>query len=49
MTLTVAKSIIEITQDSLVQGLGKEWPAALAPMAKDVYKRQVLLQHQPTI
>lgn len=34
MTLTGAKSISEITQDSLVQGLGKELPAALAPMAK---------------
>ena len=34
MTLTGAKSINEITQDSLVQGLGKELPAALAPMAK---------------
>ena len=31
MTLTGAKSISEITQDSLVQGLGKELPAALAP------------------
>ncbi|EFB1784087.1 quinone-dependent L-lactate dehydrogenase [Escherichia coli] len=34
MTLTGAKSISEITQDSLVQGLGKELPTALAPMAK---------------
>ncbi len=34
MTLTGAKSISEITQDSLVQGLDKELPAALAPMAK---------------
>ena len=34
MTLTGAKSISEITQDSLVQGLGRELPAALAPMAK---------------
>ena len=34
MTLTGAKSISEITQDSLVQGLGKELPAALALMAK---------------
>lgn len=33
MTLTGAKSISEITQDSLA-GLGKELPAALAPMAK---------------
>ncbi|MEI8418149.1 L-lactate dehydrogenase, partial [Escherichia coli] len=34
ITVTGAKSISEMTQDSLVQGLGKELPAALAPMAK---------------
>ena len=35
MTLTGAKSISEITQDSLVQGgLGKELPAALARWRK---------------
>lgn len=34
MTLTGAKSISEITQDSLVQELSKAPPAALAPMAK---------------
>ncbi len=38
MTLTGAKSISEITQDSLVQGLGKELPAALAPMARECSK-----------
>ncbi len=34
MTLTGAKSISEITQDSLVQELSKAPAAALAPMAK---------------
>ena len=34
MTLTGAKSISEISQDSLVQELGKALPAALAPLAK---------------
>lgn len=34
MTLTGAKSISEISQDSLVQELGKNLPAALAPMSK---------------
>ncbi|PJX01584.1 alpha-hydroxy-acid oxidizing protein, partial [Escherichia coli] len=33
MTLPGAKSINEIYQDSLVEGLGKEVPTALAPMA----------------
>ncbi|EJJ0921580.1 L-lactate dehydrogenase, partial [Salmonella enterica] len=34
MTLTGAKSISEISGDSLVQELGKSLPAALAPMSK---------------
>ena len=34
MTLKGAKSISEISQDSLVQELDKALPAALAPLAK---------------
>ncbi|CNU31976.1 L-lactate dehydrogenase [Salmonella enterica subsp. enterica serovar Bovismorbificans] len=34
MTLTGAKSISEISGDSLVRELGKSLPAALAPMSK---------------
>ncbi|VDZ97309.1 L-lactate dehydrogenase [Salmonella enterica subsp. enterica] len=34
MTLTGAKSISEISGDSLVQELGKSLPTALAPMSK---------------
>lgn len=34
MTLTGAKSISEISRDSLVQELGKSLPAALAPLVR---------------
>ncbi len=34
MTLTGAKSINEISRDSLVQELGQNLPAALAPLAQ---------------